>query len=284
MTSYSSRDTACANCRHRCHRRCARLLRRRRSPRPLQKSRGFAQVFSRYVKSSALTFRRLSFLDMSMCALVVADRMPFAHARADARRRSRSTSVETGLVTAGDRTRRATDIGLALRRRRRRMDLAVHWRTRKRMAHGVSPSHTAKAFRPGSRGGVHAHFWMMRFPTRFAVTCQAKKRASALSVQPGSQSSFSASALTTGVQSATSGTAGNARSSPAATMPDPNGLTPAGRRGPSFRAKKKLRRRGPTGRSNVAPKVGGTLSCRPSGGTESVAAEKSVGRERRGLQ
>jgi hypothetical protein len=39
-------------------------------------------VFSRYVKSSALTFRRLSFLDMSMCALVVADRMPFAHARA----------------------------------------------------------------------------------------------------------------------------------------------------------------------------------------------------------
>ena len=97
-----------------------------------------------------------------------------------------------------------------------RMDLAMRLGAcASERALGVSPARTAKAFRPGSRGGVHAHFWMMRFPTRFAVTCQAKKRASALSVQPGAQSIFSASAWTTGVQSAASdaGTAGNARSS-----------------------------------------------------------------------
>lgn len=171
------------------------------------------------------------------------EQMPFAHAQADARRRSRSKNVDR--FGNGRRpTRRATAIGSARLVQASHEPACALGARASEWANGVSPSHAAKAFRPGSRGGVHAHFWMMRIFTRFAVTCQAKKRASALSVQPRSQSSFTASAWTTGVQSATSGTAGNARWSPAASMPAPNGLTRRGGAGPSFRPPKKLRRRG----------------------------------------
>ena len=140
-----------------------------------------------------------------------------------------------------------------------RMDLAMRLRARaSECALGVSPARTAKAFRPGSRGGVHAHFWMMRFPTRFAVTCQAKRRASALSIQSGAPSIFSASAWTTGVQSAASGSAGNARSSARRDRARPQRTDPGGAaRGRRSTLKKSCGVAEPTGRSNVAPKVGG---------------------------
>lgn len=185
------------------------------------------------------------------------EQMPFAHAQADARRRSRSKNVDR--FGNGRRpTRRATAIGSARLVQASHDPACALGARASEWPNGVSPAHAAKAFRPGSRGGVHAHFWMMRIFTRFAVTCQAEKRASALSVQPRSQSSFTASAWTTGVQSATSGTAGNARWSPAATMPAPQRTDPAGRRGAVVSTpKKSCGVVEPTGRSNVAPKVGG---------------------------
>ena len=153
-----------------------------------------------------------------------------------------------------------------------RMDLAMRLGAcASERALGVSPARTAKAFRPGSRGGVHAHFWMMRFPTRFAVTCQAKKWASALSVQPGSQSSFSASAWTTGVQSATSGTGPGTPDSVGPDddpCPTPPGSTSVGSaHGRRSEPKTDCGVRGPTGcrGQTLRRRLEVSLSCRPSG-------------------